>query len=150
MSDPYSPTDPQNETPKSMAEEIHEGIQTGVDQMRQGIQASRRRRNSGWIIGLILVLAGGLLLLQNLTNFRLDNWWALFILIPSFGSFADAWNRYQDDGRFSRHVRNAIIGGIIFLFIALFFLFNLAMGNYWPYLLIFGGIVILLNAFLPE
>lgn len=119
-------------------------------EFRQEFRVSSRRHNSGWIIGVLLVLGGVLLLAQNLLGFELLNWWALFILIPSFGSFADAWNRYHDQQRFSRHVRNALIGGFIFLFIALFFLFNFAIGSFLPYLLILGGIVILLNALLPE
>lgn len=113
---------------------------------------SRRRRgkNSGWVIGVILILAGGLLLLQNFTNFSFTNWWALFILIPSFTSFAEAWNHYQEEKRLTHRARNSLVGGVIFLFIALYFLFNLSIGSYWPYLLILGGVIILLNALLPE
>ncbi|GAP06195.1 MAG TPA: hypothetical protein DEQ80_02710 [Anaerolinea thermolimosa] len=113
-------------------------------------QRRRHGKNSGWVVGAILILAGGLLLLQNFTNFSFNNWWALFILIPSFTSFADAWNHYQEEKRLTQRARNSLIGGVIFLFIALYFLFNLSLGSYWPYLLILGGVIILLNALLPE
>lgn len=116
----------------------------------QEYQRRRHGKNSGWVVGAILILAGGLLLLQNFTNFSFHNWWALFILIPSFTSFAEAWNHYQEESRLTHRARNSLIGGFIFFFIALYFLFNLSIGSYWPYFLILGGVVILLNALLPE
>ena len=99
---------------------------------------------------LLLILAGGLLLLQNFTGLQLYNWWALFILIPAFGSFADAWDRYQDQGRVSGRVRNSLLSGFIFACISAFFLFNLSLNQYWPVLLILGGLAILVNAILPD
>ena len=39
-----------------------------------------------WIGGVVLVAAGVFLLLGNLTRFSLQNWWAVFLLIPAAGS----------------------------------------------------------------
>jgi hypothetical protein len=42
-----------------------------------------RHRGSGWIWGLGLVALGVIFLLQNFGIFIMNNWWAIFILIPA-------------------------------------------------------------------
>jgi hypothetical protein len=114
-------------------------------------RAERReaRGSFGWIGGIILILAGVVVLAQNLTGFSLDNWWALFILIPAFGAFATAWNNYRVNGRLNSAGRGSLIGGAILTLISLAFLFNLDFGNIWPLILIVVGLLILSNALLP-
>jgi 4-hydroxybenzoate polyprenyltransferase len=129
---------------------MRDDLKQGAQEFRQEFRISTRRHNSGWIWGLLLIFAGGLLLLQNVTNFQLNNWWALFILIPSFGSFTDAWSHYKDQGRVSGRVRNSLVSGFIFACIAAFFLFNLSLGQYWPVLIILAGLAVLVNAILPD
>jgi uncharacterized membrane protein len=54
-------------------------------------EAHRQRhagRPYGWIGGAILILLGGVFLLQNLNIPFLANWWALFILLPAFRGFS--------------------------------------------------------------
>ena len=111
-----------------------------------------RRASSGtpWIAGVILILLGIIFLLQNVRGFYLNNWWALFILLPAFGSFATAWNSYHQTGRLNRRVRGALISGCVFLLITAAFLFNLNWGLVLPILLIVWGISLLLNSLLPE
>jgi hypothetical protein len=103
-----------------------------------------------WIWGIVLILVGGFFLLQNFTTFYLQNWWAVFILIPAFGSFANAWRQYQEAGRFSGSVRKSVFGGLIFTLVAAIFLFNLNFGLLWPILLIGAGLAVVLNALLGE
>ena len=55
-------------------------------------------RSGGWAGGVILIGLGILLLLQNLASFHLNNWWALFILIPAVGGLGAAWSNYQEAG----------------------------------------------------
>jgi hypothetical protein len=123
-------------------------------EMRRAERAARReeRRAGGgaWIGGIILIVLGVIFLLQNVRGFYLDNWWALFILIPAFGSFADAWNIYRQTGRLGRRVRGALISGCVFLLITATFLYNWNWGVVLPVLLIIWGITILLNSLLPD
>lgn len=120
------------------------------DQTPQTEQPRARDDNFPWIPGIILILVGVVLLVNNTTNFRLDNWWALFILIPALTAFARFWRRYQEDGRFNADARGSLIGGFVLLFIAAIFLFNLNFGALWPVFLILGGIALLINAILPS
>jgi hypothetical protein len=124
--------------------------------MRRAERAERRAERHamrggyyGWIGGVILILLGAVFLLQNLTGFSLDNWWALFILIPAFGAFATAWNNYRSNGSLTSAGRGSLIGGFILTLIAGAFLFNLDLGNLWPVILIIIGLAILANALLP-
>jgi hypothetical protein len=116
---------------------------------RQERRAARRSGTyaSGWVGGAVLVLIGLVFLLRNTGAFALENWWALFILIPAIGSFASAWNRYQSSGgRLTAAARGPLIGGFVLLLITVVFLFGLNFGLVWPFILILGGIALLLNA----
>jgi hypothetical protein len=123
-------------------------------EMRRAERAARReeRRAGGgaWIGGIILIVLGVIFLLQNVRGFQLNNWWALFILIPAFGSFADAWNIYRQTGRLNRRARGALISGCVLLLVTATFLFNWNWGLVLPVLLIVWGITILLNSLLPD
>ncbi len=129
---------------------MRDDLKQGAQEFRQEFRVSHKHHKDGWIWGLLLILAGGLLLLQNYTNFQLVNWWALFILIPAFGSFADAWRQYVEQGRISRRVRGSLLSGLVFAIISAFFLFQFSLWQYWPVLLIISGVVILINAILPD
>jgi hypothetical protein len=88
--------------------------------------------------------------LQNVRGVYLNNWWALFILIPALGSFADAWNAYRQQGRMNRRVRGAFISGCVLSLVTATFLFNWRWDVVLPVLLIVWGISLLLNSLLPE
>ena len=103
-----------------------------------------------WIWGLALILMGGLFLLQNFSAFHLNNWWAVFILIPAVGSFSTAWRHYRDSGRFNARARNSLFGGMILGLVALLFLLNLDIGHWWPIFLVLAGLGMILNAIFPD
>lgn len=130
---------------------LDETLNTSSDDASSHNQEHRSRhhqQNQGdnnWLAGVILIVLGGVFLLSNLTNFHLDNWWALFILIPAFGSLGSAWQAYQKNGRFGESVRGPLIGGFILFFVASVFLFGWNWGTIWPVFLIIGGIGALLN-----
>ena len=117
---------------------------------REERHARRGSSGTAWVGGVILIVLGVILLLQTVRGFYLNNWWALFILIPAFGSFADAWNRYRQAGRLNRRVRGGLISGCVFLLITAAFLFNWNWGIVLPVLLIVWGITLLLNSLLPD
>jgi hypothetical protein len=112
----------------------------------------RAARGSGgaWVGGAILILVGIVLMLNNLGTLALENWWALFILIPAVGAFGNAWRAYQAaGGHLNAQARGSLIGGLVLTMVAAVFLFNLNWGIAGPVLLILGGVGLLLNAFLP-
>ena len=111
---------------------------------------ARRGSSGAWVGGVVLIVLGLIFLLQNVRGFYLNNWWALFILIPAFGSFVDAWNRYREAGRLSRRVRGAFISGCVLLLVTATFLFNWNWGLVLPILLIIWGVTILFNSLLPD
>jgi len=119
---------------------------------RQQRREERRTRRGGnsWIGGAVLILIGLVLLLQNFGKMALQNWWALFILIPALGAFANAWRTYQQaDGHLTGAARSSLLGGFILTMVAAVFLFNLNWALLGPVLLILAGIGIFVNVILP-
>lgn len=106
----------------------------------------RREKKMPWVPGVILIGLGVIFLLNNITGFSIDNWWALFIMIPAIGSFSKAWDRMRSEGEMTRDVWSAIAGGMVLTLVASAFLFNLDWGLIWPAFLIIGGLGLLLGA----
>jgi hypothetical protein len=115
---------------------------------RRAQRRAERRNEVPWLGAAILIALGAVFLLQNLGIITLTNWWALFILIPAGGSFANAWRIYRATGEWGP-AAGPLIGGLIFTALALMFLFNISLGinwgTFWPLLLIAGGIALLLQ-----
>lgn len=109
----------------------------------------RSRRARGWLIGVIVIVIGIVALGQNLgwwSGWSLNNWWALFILIPAFGSLAGAWRQYVANGRrFGGDVARPLLIGLLLVFVTLAFLFELDWSYIWPIVLILVGIGLLLG-----
>jgi len=113
-------------------------------------QPSRRKDKNGmpWMGGVVLIIIGVVFLLRQVSGFRLDNWWALFILIPAVGSFSSAWRAYENaDRKFTATVRGSLIGGLIMVLVAVIFLFNLNWALFFPAILILSGIGLLASSF---
>lgn len=108
-------------------------------------KSDSRRQNNNWVPGIILIAIGVIFLFTNLTGFHLNNWWALFIMIPAVKNFGSAWESYQRHGRFTQSARGSITGGLILTLIASAFLFSLDWGLVWPFFLIIGGVAALFN-----
>ena len=107
----------------------------------------RSRGRESWIVGAILIVLGVGFLMQNLTGFYLDNWWALFILIPAIGSFRRGWQAMQNtDGQLSSFARSSFISGLVLTSVAVILLFNLDWVIFGPILLIIVGVAMLLNS----
>ncbi len=108
--------------------------------------AHHRRAGGNLIPGIVLIVIGGIFLLSNLTGLSINNWWALFILIPAFSNFQNAWRSYQRHGRLSRGARGSITGGLILTLVAATFLFDfLTWGVVWPLFLVILGLSALLG-----
>lgn len=113
-------------------------------------RAWRRSGGGAWIGGAVLIALGVIFLLQNFGGVRLNNWWALFILIPAIGSFSTAWHFYRQTGKFNRPARGALFSGLVLLLITGTFLFNLNWNMILPVLLIVLGLGMLINTMLPD
>lgn len=103
-------------------------------------------KNNSWVAGVILIAIGLIFLATNLGGFALNNWWALFILIPAAFTFGNAFNDYKENGRLTKKGRGDLTGGLIISLIGCTFLFNWDWGKIWPLFLIIGGISALLGS----
>lgn len=131
---------------REAADEVKLDPDKGVAEVREHAGGHDRDRGIGpWVPGLVLIGLGAYFLLRNFTDFELDNWWALFILIPAFGSLGKFMSEYRRTGRIDGNARGALIGGLIFLFVAAIFLFGLNWGTVWPVFLIIAGLGALLS-----
>ena len=116
---------------------------------RQRIEERRAGRSGSWVVGAVLVLVGIFLVLDNLTDFSLNNWWALFILIPAVGAFGNAVRISQKEGRISKSARASLISGFVLVMVTAIFLLNLNWTIIGPILLILAGLGLLVNVLLP-
>ncbi|MFO7664116.1 MAG: DUF5668 domain-containing protein [Chloroflexota bacterium] len=119
-----------------------------VSVVTAGEESRELGHNKSWVPGLVLIAVGGYFLLRNFTDFELNNWWALFILIPAFGSFGNFWRVYRHEGRITGDARGSLIGSMILFFIAAVFLFGWSWGAVWPVFLVIAGIGALLSGLL--
>lgn len=103
------------------------------------------RRAGGWVWGVLLIALGALFMLQNagyLTS--LSNWWALFILLPAFGSFSAGWGAYQrNGGKWTREASGPMLAGLLLLGLTAVFFFGLNLSLFGPLLLIGAGLLLL-------
>ncbi len=130
---------------KEDLKEKNDSQETETSHMEERRKA--RQTTELWTIGVILVIIGAVTLARNAGGFYLENWWALLILIPAFGAFTRAWETYKNhDNQWTKSARGSLIGGVVFIVIAVFFLFNLNWIIFGPILLILGGGLILLNS----
>jgi hypothetical protein len=129
MSEPQSPQTPQPPQPP-----------------REGSKGASPSKYPAWIVGGVLILVGIIFIVKNVSGFELHNWWALFILIPALASLGTAYTMYRkNEGRFTAASRGPLIGGLVLLFVAGVFLFDLDWGAMWPVLLIIVGAGTLLS-----
>lgn len=105
-------------------------------------------RGGSWIAGIILIVLGGMFLMRNMGNFAfpLDNWWALFILIPAIGAFDTAIRAYRQTGAFTSAVRGSLLVGIVLTLVSAAFLLNIGWTYFGPALMILAGLGILFNS----
>lgn len=130
----------------------HEARKQRREERREARLADPSRTGT-WVVGLILILLGGMFLMQNMGtyNFPLQNWWALFILIPAIGAIDSALRMYRHAGdQWNAAARGSLGVGIILTLVTIMFLFNLSWTYFGPALIILAGIGILVNAMLGQ
>jgi hypothetical protein len=120
---------------------------------RRQRREARAHSGSGWIVGVILIVLGGLFLAQNtgVYKFPISNWWALFILIPAIGAFERALHYYRKaDNQLTAQVSGSILSGIVLTLLTLGFLFNIGWTYFGPVLIILAGLGILFSSMLKK
>lgn len=116
--------------------------------MAESDDEGAKARTGGLIGALVLIAIGLIFLLQNMGYQLPGNWWALFLLIPAFFSFAGAWKTFQRAGGVvTMAVVGPLIGGLVLLALAVVFLFDLDInwGLVLPAILIALGLAALLR-----
>jgi hypothetical protein len=99
--------------------------------------------------GIVLVVLGIVFFLNQFKVNLVQNWWALFILIPALGSLGASWRAWRSSGRFNAAARSSLGSGLVILTVALIFLLGLSWSTYWPLMLIVPGFSMLLGG-IPE
>jgi peptidoglycan/LPS O-acetylase OafA/YrhL len=106
-------------------------------------------RPGGWVAGLVLIVLGAMFLLRNMGSFDfpLQNWWALFILIPAVGAFDSAFRMYRAaNNQLTAPARGSLLVGMVLTIVAFMFLFDISWTFFGPVLIILVGIGIIVNA----
>ncbi len=127
----------------------YDGRAQRVAERKQRLAARRAQRRSGgggWVVGVVLIILGVVFLAQNAGVPLLNNWWALFILIPALGAFESAWMLYRRQGQWTSAATGPLIGGAILTVVAASFLFGWDLGLLFPFFLIIGGAAMLLGS----
>lgn len=109
------------------------------------------RRNGSWVGALILIFLGVIFLLKEMGLPLLENWWALFFVIPAIACFGSAWNQYhKQNNQFTSGVMGSLIGGSVMILLLAIFLFSLEWSYMWPVFLIVIGVLIFISSFLKQ
>ena len=127
------------------------------DQSSEPIDPQQRRdepladpsRTGGWVAGLVLIVLGAMFLMRNTGtfDFPLQNWWALFILIPAVGALDSGFRTYRAAGnQLTAPARGSLLVGLVLTFVAAMFLFDISWTFFGPVLIILVGIGILFTA----
>ena len=118
-------------------------------QQRRDERLADPSRAGGWIAGLVLIVLGAMFLMRNTGtfDFPLQNWWALFILIPAVGALDSGFRTYRAAGnQLTAPARGSLLVGLVLTFVAAMFLFDISWTFFGPVLIILVGIGILFTA----
>ena len=122
-------------------DDIHVLKDEGAAESKEIVQED----NGRLVFAAVLILVGLALGVGMLTGYTVNNWWALFMLIPVGTMSLDMWQDYQKNGRLTKKASDLIIPIIILLVIVSIFLFNLSWSIMWPASFIAIGLSILLT-----
>jgi hypothetical protein len=104
----------------------------------------KSKKNSNWS-GSFLVGLGVILFVLNGLRISMENWWALFILLPAFALFYGGHViRRKGNGRLPFLARFNFALGLIIAVVAVMFLINLDWSLWWPLMLVTPGLSMLI------
>lgn len=107
---------------------------------------NKPKRSGGVWWPMILILAGVIMLIQNLhlASFSF-HWWALFIFIPVFASLNSAWKEFRQTNRFNASVRSNFGSAVVIGTAAVILMFGMDWSRFWPLMVMAGGFSIFLS-----
>jgi hypothetical protein len=100
---------------------------------------------------MIFIFGGAAVLLNQLNDLPFElNWWALLILLPSFGTLTSAYNRYRSTkDLFEMGVMIPALVGLFMLLLSVSLLagdaVDLNLKVYWPIILIVLGLGLIIG-----
>jgi cation transport ATPase len=149
---PPEPSPAPGSTPPQDRHDWREQRRTERWARREARWQRRAGRHTGWFAGVLLIVLGLILLLQQLQIAFFANWRAVFILIPAYWAFVAAWDAWQDAKRLTRRAAGGLVVGALLtlLALALLFNFNPLASLFWPLLLLIAGLALLGTALFPE
>ena len=115
---------------------------------RRAEHLAGRSGGGAWLAGLILIALGVMFLLRNTGTFDipLNNWWALFILLPAIGAFDSALRAYRSAGnQLTAGAGRSLLLGLVLTAVTTAFLFGINWSYFGPILIIVAGIGIIFN-----
>ena len=98
----------------------------GINELKVEETEQVKEDNGRLVFAVVLILVGLALSVGILTGYTIDNWWALFMLIPVGTMSMELWQDYRVNGRLSKKTRGLIIPITILSVIVGIFLFNLS------------------------
>ena len=117
----------------------------GINELKIEETEQVKEENGRLVVATVMILVGLALLVGMLTGYTLDNWWALFMLIPVGTMLMELWQDYQKNGRLSKKTSGLIIPITILSAIIAIFLFNLSWSIIWPVSFIAVGLSMLIG-----
>jgi len=112
-----------------------------VDPGTPDTRPHRDKETTSWIVGVVLIVLGLVFFMENAGYLALTgNWWAVFIYLGAFASFANAWRVYRANGEFGSAATGSLIWGLVLTVVASIFLFNLVWEQWWPAILVAIGV----------
>ena len=115
--------------------------------MNEDLNNTPKRKNDNMMTGLILITVGVIFLFMQFGGFYINNWWALFILIPVIYTWSKAFSLYREAGEITLEAAENVSGSLFLLFVAAIFLFSWDWGRVWPGFIIIVGINALVRTF---
>ena len=105
-------------------------------------------------LGAVVIIVGLLFLAREhgykLDFLWIDNWWALFILIPAVAMATRVVTRVRRQGRFDAEAAGTSIGALATGLVAIMFLLDWDFGKWWPLFIVLGGLSIVISGFAKE
>lgn len=112
-----------------------------MDELKEMEKQSLATDKNGNIAGgLMLIGIGAVFLAMQFGSIQLDNWWALFILIPVIAGWGSALQQVRAAGGVTNGAIRTFMGALFPLFIALIFLLEWDWGRVWPGFIILAGL----------
>jgi len=103
------------------------------------------------MVGVILILLGLAFMLERVGVISMvGNWWAIFIYLAAFASFANVWRSQRANGRFTPAATASLVWGLVLTVVASIFLFSLSWDVWWPVILIAVGVGIVAGYLLGD